>query len=148
MDLNAREAVRLLLFLAVLVPRPILGQTVAEVANLARVRISLHAPIGESGESDWFVGTVTGRCANVVVRPEARPAGGSAGVGVAGLRTALPQGFLLRGLARMQVSSVYHGRFVPGGPSTVYSRGAPLDDEEWLDVDLSAFIRLLPVDCL
>ena len=50
-------------------------------------------------------------------------------------------------VVRLRVSTKYDGRFVTGGPSRVFERGASLDGEEWREVAMGG-VRLGNTECL
>ncbi|NIM48721.1 MAG: hypothetical protein GTO22_05605 [Gemmatimonadales bacterium] len=55
--------------------------------------------------------------------------------------------FPFRAVTRMQVSSLYHGRWDPGREPKRYAPGASLEGEEWLEVSLTQMRARFPPEC-
>ena len=117
------------------------------VALLARVQVMFDTSftrLAPQLADRWHTGRIIGQGC-IAFAPDS--------VTVIDLRPDLPPDVLasqlavpLKDILRLRVRTKYDGRFVAGGPSRTYTRGASLDGEEWHEVPMDS-VRLDDVEC-
>ncbi len=133
----------ILLLFAAVCPAAAQTDTTAVLATFARVRILVPqwTALSEELGTRWHTGMVVGGVAHCIrVSPDS--------VTLRDLdptippRTRLPAlGVPFDMIARIQVSSLYDGRYVQGQRARVYERGADVTEEQWIELSVDSVMR-------
>ena len=113
------------------------------LASRARVRFQVRSDYEYASAFGmrWHTGRVGGGVARcIVVAPDSVTVRDVV-LGIAANEPVPQLAVAFEEIARLQVSTIYHGRFVPGAPKTVYEPGADISQEEWIEIAVDSVMR-------